>query len=66
MLGNSKPFALADTRNWSSLLVRSGHVSIFLTEICLRAVDHLLLFIVMAHVDREIFSVSVAFVEKVF
>ena len=28
--------------------------------------DHLLLFIVMAHVDREIFSVSVAFVEKAF
>jgi hypothetical protein len=66
MLRNSKPVAFADTRNWSALLARSGHVSVFLTQNFLPAVAHLLLRYRYGQVDRENLSISVAFVEKAF
>jgi hypothetical protein len=66
MLRALRPFVPVKTRNWSAVFARSGHVSIFLAKnlpTCRGSSSSLYRY---GHVDREIFAIGVAFVEKAF
>jgi hypothetical protein len=64
MLHNARPFAPADTGNWSAVLARSGHVSIFLTENLPTCRESSSSRYHYGQVDRENLSISVYFCGK--